>query len=82
MSETSNEGLGPSRCYAADVKGCIRAIESIYPSIGKAMYDEPRDRLAFKVNSFIQAVLAEDRKNRKCVHDLVREDNEHTTADF
>jgi hypothetical protein len=62
MSETNDEGLGPSRCYAADVKGCIRAIESIYPSIGKAMYDEPRDRLAFKVNLFIQAILAEDRQ--------------------
>lgn len=78
----ATENLGSSRCYAAEVRKCIKAIESIYPSIGQAMYDEPRERLAYKVNTLIQEILKEDRRTKKCLHNLVREYNENVTADF
>lgn len=82
MSEKvdTGENLGLSRCYAAEVRKCIRSIESIYPSI--AMYDEPRERLAYKVNTLIQGILGEDRRTRKCVHDLAKEFSDDTTADY
>lgn len=53
-----------SHCYVAEVRKCIKTIESIYPSI--AMYDEPRERLAYKVNTLIQRILDEDRRDRNC----------------
>ena len=57
-SETPEEESDPLR-YVPEVMKCIKAIESIYASIGRAMYDEPRDRLAQKINTLIHRIIRE-----------------------
>ena len=57
-SETQEVESDPF-CYVPEVMKCIKAIESIYASIGRAMYDEPRDRLASKINTLIHRIIEE-----------------------
>ena len=37
-----------------EIIDAVNAIGSIYPSIGKAMYDEPRDRLSQRVATLVR----------------------------
>lgn len=68
--------------YVEAARACIRKIESIYPSVGKAMYDEPRERLAFAIDKLVADAVEADRRERKCVHELAREFSENVTTDF
>ena len=68
-------------CYAelvSDIQICIAQIGSIYPTFGRACYDEPVTRLAHKIATMVRSEYGD----AFSVQATVGEMQQNTTADY